>query len=141
MDYELNRREFLEVSAAASLAGLVEIRIGHELTAEERRTLLAVVRTLFPRGGDDQGYFRAARAIEWRCTSDATAYKVVTDGLGSLDRAFGGGFEGAGERSRIRLLKAAEDTPFFRLVYAETLESLYGSPEAWARLASARHKS
>lgn len=131
MDYELTRREFLEVSAtAAGMAPFAELRLGRELTAEERATLLTIVRTIFPHDQvGDAPYIKAVAAIEKRCRADSIAFRDVTEGAAALFRASGGHFSTVGDRTRVSLLKAREDSSFFRVVYCEALESLYGSTD------------
>ncbi len=132
MDNELTRREFLQVSGGAGLATVAGARLSWGLTSEERGTLLAVVRTVFRHDhvGDDV-YSRAVSAIEDRCRDDPTVLRDVTGGVAALDRLSAGRFAGAPDQTRSELLRSRMDTPFFRTVYGEALESLYGSPDMW----------
>ena len=133
MDYDLTRREFLEVSAAA--AGLVafsEQRSRVDLVPEETRTLHAMIRTLFrhPRA-EDERYARATTLIAERCRIDATVFGEVTRGIHMLERQGTHGFAAASDHERVAILSRSKDGAFFRVVYAEALEALYGAPEAW----------
>jgi hypothetical protein len=132
VDNELTRREFLEISAAAGLAAL-NARPSAELTSEERRTLLAVVRTLFPHDHIGDGpYLRVVDAIQKRCHGDAAAFKAVTGGTAALESASGARFATANDRTRTELLKLERDSLFFRVVYREALQGLYGSRDSWS---------
>jgi hypothetical protein len=132
MDFDVTRREFLEVGAAASLTAFTDSRVRIELTPEEDRTLLAMVRTLFPHSGaSDKAYSQVAVALKERCRRDATAFDHVTKGMTMLDRLGSQVFSAVSARERVAILVQAKDSRFFRVVYAEALEALYGSPEAW----------
>jgi hypothetical protein len=96
--------------------------------SEEAQTLLAMAKTLFPhpRIGDSD-YMRAVAAIYLRCDADETVSDSVRSGLAVL----GPRFASATEPVRVAVLKRMEGTWFFRVVYVETLESLYGSAGIW----------
>jgi hypothetical protein len=133
MSTEMSRREFLLLSLVGGLIILLKARAGYVLTHKERRTLLAVTRTVFPHPeADNQVYVRAVAAIDGRCQHNPTVLSAVRSGITSLERSCGGDFANARELTRVGLLKERVNTPFFHFVYRETLESLYGSRHAWA---------
>ena len=140
MSLELTRREFLTINLGAALAALTAPSVGlglPGLSPDEGHALLTVTRTLFPSvTGDETGYVRAVLAINERCCREAEAFNSLRTSLVSLDRASGGRFTQASERTRVSALKTLENTSFFHIVYIEALESLYGSPELWMMMRS-----
>jgi hypothetical protein len=130
MVLEVTRRQFLLVNAAAGLAALSQplltAVLGPELTAEQRNTLLLIAKTLFPHEhADEKLYANAVRAIEMRCRTDADASRVVTKGINAVAAA-------CADRSKCAsVLESMRGSEFFRLAYAEALESVYGAPETW----------
>ena len=132
MVYEPTRREFLLLNLSAGLAVLLEPGLGQPLSQAERRTLLGIARTLFPHSNaHDNLYAGAIDALETRCRCDATTLDIVRRGTNLLESATGGHFSESTSHTRTRLLKTLEERPFFRIVYAEMLQSLYGSPTMW----------
>jgi hypothetical protein len=133
MDYELTRRAFLEISATAGVGLLTQGAFARDLTVDERRTLLAIARALFPRRGvPDAIYVSVVDSVERSCSADDGLFAIITRGLAVLERACPGGFANIPAEAAVRLLEQVDDTPFFAAVYAETLEGLCGSPGAWA---------
>src|SRR5436309_2116994 len=117
MGFELTRREFLQINAAAGLAAftptLFSASPGPELTSEERSALLLVARTLFPHDHmDDSLYFMAVGAIEGRCRADARISRIVTSGIAMLRAACEGRLADAGKRKCSDLLKGIEKGSF-----------------------------
>src|SRR5258707_1387622 len=65
MSIEITRREFIVTNLAASLAALAEKRIDQQLSNQERRTMLAMARTIFPHDqAADAEYTRAIAIME-----------------------------------------------------------------------------
>ncbi len=138
MPPDLSRREFLEVSAAAGLTALTVPVSARVLTREQRSTLLSTARTVFPhRGVSDEPYLRAVAHVEQQCRCDFRIFHGVKTGVERLEWLSGWDFAGLPESTRVRLLKRVEHTSFFRVLYREILEGLYGSPESWRLLTGA----
>ena len=132
MDYELNRREFLEVTAAVGFLTFAEPRAARALSAEENRALLACVRTLFQHERiKDEPYARVVENISNKARRSSEHFHDLVQGLANLDRASGGDFAKSPKTTRIALLQAQQNAWFFQAVYREALETLYGSNETW----------
>ena len=137
MVLEVTRREFLLVNAAAGMAAALSPTVfgaflGPELSAEQRNTLLLIAKTLFPHEeADDKLYLDAVKAIEMRCRTDTKISRIVTSGIAEVSAACGGRAGTTDRNKCAQLLKAMESSDFFRLVYAESLEHVYGSSETW----------
>lgn len=131
LDVDLTRREFLEISTAV-VAAFAELRIRTEVSAKERATLVAVVRDLFSHPGSGEAtYAQAATVIIDRCRRDAMARVEVTQGLTILNRCCAGRYATASDRRRFAALTMLRDGGFFRTVYGEALEAVYGRRDAW----------
>jgi len=134
MVLEITRREFLLVNVAAGLAALTSplfsAVLGPELNAEQRSTLLLIAKTLFPHEhADEKLYFNAVNAIEMRCRADSRVSRIVTSGIAMVSAAC----ESRSDRNKCaEVLRKMESSDFFRIVYAETLENVYGSPDVWS---------
>jgi hypothetical protein len=132
MDLELTRREFLEVTAAVGLGALSDSNVSRDLTLDERSTLVAVIRSLFPdHGAGDLAYTKAAETIQWRCARDATVFNDITQGMRTLESACGGRLDVASDSTRVALVRANINMPSIQALYREILEGLFGSPDAW----------
>jgi hypothetical protein len=149
-ELELRRRAFLKIaggSAFMSLAagtGLSAFSANawsaHHLKAiseDQGHALLAMARTLFPHDFlADSYYGNIVNAIDAKADGSADTLKLVTDGAARLERLARANFDGQGfaqlpEKSRVRILKTIEKSPFFSFMYGETLGGLYGNPEIW----------
>jgi len=133
LDYDLTRREFIEVSAAltVTMAALSDTHRGHDLNAEERDTLIVMIRTVFPHTVRDNVYRDAVEVINLRCRNDPATFVDVTAGVAALEAKAGNKFSRLPEAARISLLTSIEGSAFFRVVVSEALESLYGSSGMW----------
>jgi len=131
MSFELTRREFVLVNMSVGLTALLHLPCRLALTPRERDTLFTVGRTLFPHDNAEAAYQRAVNAVEQRCLADPETFYAVTRGVSRLDAAAVGGFATADRQTRVAVLRPMMRTRFFRVVYAETLDSLYGRPEVW----------
>jgi hypothetical protein len=91
-----------------------------------------VARTLFPHDFlGDSYYASVVTAIDAKAAADRATRDMVADGIKRLVGAQAGSFALASEEARERALRTLERTPFFSLVYGETLNGLYGNPEIW----------
>jgi hypothetical protein len=145
-DFELTRRQFMRLGGDAFILSLVlgtglapftkpafagDLKV---LSDAEAKTLLAVARTLFPHDDVADGYYmNAVAAIDEKCASDKKTRTMVSEGVNKLNQSLKGGFAGASETARVNVLKTAEKSELFGLVYGETLNNLYGNHEIWAK--------
>lgn len=149
-ELELRRREFLRlaggsafmsVAVGTGLAGFSSAAwSAHHLKAlseTEGRALLAMARTLFPHDFlADAFYGNVVSNVDGRADTSADTKKLVTEGIARMERLAAQNFNGAGfaqlpEKSRVRILKTIEKSPFFSYMYGETLGGLYGNAEVW----------
>ena len=97
--------------------------------------LLSIARTLFPHlGVDDQPYLRAVAYVELRCRCDFIVFHDVKTGLDRLHWLSASEFTAMAESAQVAVLRRLQHTSFFRVVYRELLEGLYGSPDSWRLL-------
>ena len=134
MVFDLTRREFLiSMGAGPTLAAPYGWIPGglDGFQMRELQTLLVVARTLFPHSAlDATHYVRVVEAICRCCERNASAMKCVSEGLTTL-RSYAASFDTASEATRIEILKTMEMTDFFRVLYTQALENLYGDPGIW----------
>ena len=143
-DFEITRRRFLKSGGDALMLSLVlgtglapftkpafagELKV---LSDEEAATLLAVARTLFPHDSIGDGYYmNVVAAIDGKCAEDKPMRTMVSERVAKLNTALGKPFKDASEAARVNVLKPMESSDFFQLVYAETINNLYGNHEIW----------
>lgn len=143
----LSRRGFLAGSAAtiatvaavgpAVLAGSESAPTPspQELSADETRTLIQFVRDLFPHDRlADSFYAKAIAPLEDQAAKDSSARKLLSDGVGQLNRlamAGGSAYVSADEKTRIAAIQQIESGAFFAKVHGTTIVSLYNQPEVW----------
>ncbi len=134
---KFSRRGVLRLLSAVGLSGfLPSAGIAAELPglkvldAGQARQLLAITRELFPHDFlDDDYYLGIVATLDARAEADESVARVLISQLAILP----GGFAAMPEAGREAYLGSIEETPFFKLVYNETLQGLYGNPEV-ARL-------
>ena len=108
-------------------------------TSDEARALLKVARDLFPHDHlADVYYANAIAPLGEEAAKDASAKKVLADGVAELDRlaqAAGSASyaEMADEKTRVGVLKRLEGSPFFAKVYSTTIVTLYNQPDLWPK--------
>src|SRR4051812_27534563 len=126
LSFEITRREFIVTNLAASLAVLAQKRADQQLSSEERDTLLAMARTIFPHDqAADMEYVRAIAIAERTWESDNTTFLTVLDGIKSIEWTCGGRFCTIGDAARVKLLSSIKNSRFFKLVYRDLLNGLY----------------
>ena len=141
MTDDITRREFLARNIAAGTLLMAHTRLDQRLTAREQRTLLAVARSMFPHQDAPPGaYARAIALVDRRCQIDSAYFRTVVSGLASLEWSCAGQFCLVGDRARIQLLSVVENTGFFRLVYRQLLDGLYGNAAIWSLFRSGSAK-
>ena len=140
MSNPLSRRKVLAIGGGvtllplASLVDLASVPQAHasdsalKLTALDHREavlLLGVSRTLFPHDFlEDRQYMKIVAALDSKATTD----KDVAATLKAALKGMPDDFAASAEAHREEYLRTLEATPFFRLVYQETLTGLYGDP-------------
>lgn len=135
MVFDVTRREFVLVNVSASLGALIQTRFGQELSDGERKTLLVIAVTLFPsKGVNTSVYERAVDSVDRRCGTDVKKFDAITSGVAALEWTCGGKFTTCSPRTRFLALQEIESSQFFRLVYRELLEALYGPQDTWSLL-------
>ncbi|NKC14572.1 MAG: gluconate 2-dehydrogenase subunit 3 family protein [Gammaproteobacteria bacterium] len=141
------RREFLKISgssaaatafaAATGYAGLVAAPVQaatvpnsalKTLTASQARIAVTIARTLFPHDFlADAHYMNAVAAVDAKASADAATARLVQEALDGFDARFTLMPEGAREAK----LRSLEGSDFFKLIYNETLMSLYNNADLW----------
>jgi hypothetical protein len=137
----MDRREFLGatgvltgvLAACSPLALLAPSRAWAldlaALTSEQGAALLTAAHTIAPHDKlDDAPYALVVQALDATAARDAATLALLRQGVSDL----GAGFASATEPERIAALQAIEATPFFKLVRAMTLVTLYASPLVYA---------
>jgi hypothetical protein len=98
------------------------------LSSSEGAALLAAARTIAPHDKlDDAPYALVVRALD-NAAGDGTTLALLRQGITTL----GAGFAAAAETERVATLRTLESTPFFKMVRATTLVTLYASPLVYA---------
>jgi hypothetical protein len=93
--------------------------------------LLSVARTLFPHDFlPDEQYTKIVVVIDAKAAADNAVAMTVKEALA----AFPNDFTAMEEAKREDYLRTLEGSPFFRLVYQETIVGLYGDPTVSALL-------
>jgi hypothetical protein len=137
----MDRREFLSatgvltgvLAASSPLALLAPARAwALDLTAlssAQGAALLAAARAIAPHDRlDDAPYALVVRALDDNAARDTTTLALLRQGVSALGAEFAAGTEA----ERVAALQAVESTPFFKLVRATTLVTLYASPLVYA---------
>ena len=97
------------------------------LSAEQEATLLRMVRVAYPHDTfPDAPYERTVKTI---VAADGDG--LLPEGLAALDAAAGGDFGSLNEAEATAVLERVSQSPFFKLVHATTVVSLYNDHEVW----------
>jgi hypothetical protein len=102
-----------------------------------QRTLTSMVRAMFPHDRFPDGpYERAAQAILDGAADDPRSEGLIRQGLVDLDAAAGeaGAFADLDGAAALELLRGMAGTPFFELVRAKVVLTLYDDHEVWELL-------
>jgi len=103
------------------------------LDAREARGLLLFTRELFPHPDlDDAVYALVVKDLDAAAAKDESTRALIVDGMGSLDRATGGAWLGAGAERRAGVVRSLVGTPFFEKVRSTAVVSLYSNDMAYA---------
>jgi hypothetical protein len=101
--------------------------VSEALTEEQEATLLHMVRVAYPHDRfPDAPYQRTVKIIE---ESDADG--LLPEGIAALNQAAGGDFGSLSEAEATAVLERMSQSPFFKLVHATTVVSLYDDHEVW----------
>jgi hypothetical protein len=137
----VSRRDILKIGGSATLVPLASV-LGlaapvqralaspyavefKSLDRARARLLLSVMRTLFPHDflPDDQ-YLKIVEMIDAKAAADPGVASMVNAALA----AFPVDFAATDEVQREDYLRSIEGSPFFGIIYQETLVGLYGDP-------------
>lgn len=141
----LARREFLKGSGllmgtlasgsllatlAPSTAWALEMK---KLSTAEGQTLMAMGRILFPHKKlPDAVYALLAKDLDGKAAGDASAAKMLQEGIAWLNKSGGGNFAKASEKQRNDIVRSMEGTAFFATVRGQCITSLYDNDMAYA---------
>jgi hypothetical protein len=143
----LLRRDILKIGGSATLLPLASVlgltapiqRVDADARALELKSfdraqsglLLSVTRTLFPHDFlPDEQYMKIVAVLDAKAAADKSVAMI----MGAALSAFPDDFATMEEVKREDYLRTLEGSPFFRLVYQETLVGLYGDPAVSALL-------
>jgi hypothetical protein len=139
--YIISRREVIRIGGGAALLPLASA-LGLTAATQSARAalqvldlksldhaqgelLLSVARTLFPHDFlSDEQYLKIVGALDTKASADKDIAALIRAALA----AFPDGFTAMEEVRREEYLRSLEGSPFFRLVYQETMVGLYGDP-------------
>lgn len=137
----ISRREMIRISGGASLLPLASAlglatatqyaRAGLQTSdlkvfdQTQGELLLSVARTLFPHDFlSDEHYLKIVVALDGKAAADQDIAALIRTALA----AFPDDFTAMLEATREEYLRSLEGSPFFRLVYQDTMVGLYGDP-------------
>jgi hypothetical protein len=145
LELPLVRREFLKgsgiligsIAAGSALFALapspvwaVELKT---LSKDEGETLMKMGRVLYPHAKlSDAVYALLAKDLDAKAGGDAAAAAQLREGIAALNKASGGDFAKAGDKTRRDVVKAMEGQPFFATVRGQCITSLYDNDMAYA---------
>ena len=143
----VSRRDILKIGGSATLLPLASVLglagpIEHahasaravelkSLDYAQAELLLTVARTLFPHDFlPDEQYMRIVAALDAKAAADSSVATMVKAALAAFPRDF----TAMDEAKREDYLGRLEGSPFFHLVYQETIVGLYGDEAVSALL-------
>ncbi|GAC1343593.1 MAG: hypothetical protein NVSMB18_19670 [Acetobacteraceae bacterium] len=124
-------------SLTATAAWALEAK---SLTPHVMATLAKAARDIYPHDHiGDVFYVRAVTPWDGKAGKDEAVKSMLTEGVARLDQDARERHESdylgvSWEADRIALLRASEQTKFFRTVRADLVVSLYNQPELWPKL-------
>ena len=141
----LARREFLKgsgilmgtIATGSVLASLapspvwaVELKT---LSKAEGEALMKMGRVLYPHKKlADAVYALLAKDLDGKAAGDPAVAAQLRDGVAALNRAAGGSFAKANDKTKLEVVKAMEGQPFFATVRGQCITSLYDNDMAYA---------
>jgi hypothetical protein len=112
----------LSEPATQSRAAVRRLEV-NSLSQKQALLLLSIARTLFPHDFlSDEQYMKVVASLDAKAAVDKEVASTLTMAL----RQFPDNFAALPEVERDGLLRTLETSPFFRLVYDETIVGLYG---------------
>jgi hypothetical protein len=100
--------------------------------ADARRSLLQMLRTMFPHSQIPDGpYERTVDALLADANASPRVTTLLTQGVSDLDAVAGKPFTQLSESDAYALLEGIQDTPFFALVKAKGITTLYNDQQVW----------
>jgi len=104
------------------------------LDADQAKTLLSLVRTLFPHDKlGDEYYAAAVNGIDADMAGSADLARGIQVGLASLDQPGGARFADASPAERASAVRAIQDGPFINDVKSKTVVYFYNNPAVWPK--------
>lgn len=142
----LVRREFLKgsgvligtLAAGSLLATLAPSRVWavelKTLSQSDAQTLIAMGRVLYPHERlPDAVYALLVKDLDTKAVlAKEFEPRLLKDGIAHLDKAAGGSFSRAPAGQRLAIVKAIEGEPFFNVVRAQGVTSIYDNDMAFA---------
>lgn len=141
----LARREFLKgsgllfgslatgtllASLAPSSAWALELK---KFSTVEGQTLMAMGRVLYPHQKlPDAVYALLAKDLDAKAGSDASAAKLLQEGIAWLNKSAGGDFVKASVTKKEEIVRGMEGTQFFGAVRGQCISSIYDNDMAYA---------
>ena len=141
----LARRDFLKgsgllfgvLATGTLLAGLapsnawaLELK---KLSTAEGQTLMAMGRVLYPHQKlPDAVYALLAKDLDAKAGGDASAAKLLQEGIAWLNKSAGGDFTKASATKKEKIVRDMEGTPFFGAVRGQCITSIYDNDMAYA---------
>lgn len=120
----------LLASLAPSNAWALELK---KLSTAQGQALMAMGRVLYPHEKlPDAVYALLAKDLDTKASGDASAAKLLQDGIAALDKAAGGNFVKASLKKRTDVVRALEGQSFFATVRGQCITSLYDNDMAYA---------
>lgn len=115
---------------APSTAWALELK---KLSTAEGKTLMAMGRVLFPHKKlPDAVYALLSKDLDAKAAGDASAAKMLQDGVAYLNKSTGGNFAKASAKQQYELVLSMEGTAFFATVRGQCVTSLYDNDMAYA---------
>ena len=145
---QVTRRTFLRTTAAAAPLAMAGASISataawaldaKALNPHTMATLVKAARDIYPHDHiADVFYIRAITPWDAKAAKDPAVQAMLTDGVTRLDAdaqdRFGTTYLATNwEADRVTILRASEQTKFFRTLRADLVTSLYNQPEIWPK--------
>jgi hypothetical protein len=144
LDLPLTRRDMLRGSGvlmgtlaagsvlaalAPSTAWALELKT---LSTAEGQALMKMGRVLYPHKKlPDAVYALLAKDLDAKAAADAATAETLREGIAALDKAAGGSFVKANDKTRAQVVKAMEGQAFFGAVRGQCITSLYDNDMAY----------
>ncbi len=135
----MKRRDFLTLSSTLLLLLPVGCAVSkgdasvarEQLDTHQTQTLLRFIRLLFPHQNiGNKPYVLVLTTLEEK-TSVPQVLAELESGVNLLDRSRSGAWLDLPEEKQIAVMKDIENTNFFRLIYADSMEGLYRNKDVW----------